>query len=45
MKRFILALLVVLVSVSFAYGAESPKWKITIPGKSGSLCNSPTYIA
>ena len=21
------------------------KWKITIPGKSGSLCNSPTYIA
>ena len=24
---------------------ENPKWKITIPGKSGSLCNSPTYIA
>lgn len=22
-----------------------PKWRITIPGKSGSLCNSPTYIA
>ena len=21
------------------------KWHITLPGKSGSLCNSPTYIA
>lgn len=24
---------------------ENPKWTITIPGKSGSLCNSPTYVA
>ena len=21
------------------------KWSITIPGKSGSLCNTPTYVA
>ncbi|HWS44077.1 MAG TPA: ABC transporter substrate-binding protein [Pseudoflavonifractor sp.] len=30
-------------------GASAPastiKWQITIPGKSGSLCNAPTYIA
>lgn len=26
-------------------GASEIKWSITIPGKSGSLCNSPTYIA
>lgn len=25
--------------------AAAIKWRITIPGKSGSLCNSPTYIA
>lgn len=25
--------------------AAALQWKITIPGKSGSLCNSPTYIA
>lgn len=26
-------------------GTPEIKWSITIPGKSGSLCNSPTYIA
>ncbi len=26
-------------------GAEGTRWKITIPGKSGSLCNTPTYVA
>lgn len=45
MKRLVFALVVVLCVVSCAYGAEASKWKITIPGKSGSLCNSPTYIA
>lgn len=25
--------------------ATEAKWSITIPGKSGSLCNSPTYVA
>lgn len=26
-------------------GGSELKWKITIPGKGGSLCNAPTYIA
>jgi NitT/TauT family transport system substrate-binding protein len=31
-------------AASSSDGAQT-KWSITIPGKSGSLCNSPTYIA
>ncbi len=42
------ALILALAVMSLATQAASPKYKygkVTIPGKSGSLCNSPTYIA
>ena len=54
MKKFlfVFSLIALLVFVSGAWAEDdikvkpdNPKWKITIPGKSGSLCNAPTYIA
>ena len=54
MKKFlfIFSLVALLAVVSGAWAndeikvkPDEAKWKITIPGKSGSLCNSPTYIA
>ena len=50
MKRIIilaltLALLIVAVVPALSEDETEAKWHITIPGKSGSLCNSPTYLA
>ncbi|MBQ9195675.1 MAG: ABC transporter substrate-binding protein [Clostridia bacterium] len=43
----VLALAIALTLAIPALAETTPeyKWKITIPGKSGSLCNSPTYLA
>lgn len=49
--KFFSALLILALSASLSFAEDlpvkpaNPKWKITIPGKSGSLCNSPTYVA
>lgn len=49
MKRLLsvisLALILALTLSIPALAETEAKWKITIPGKSGSLCNSPTYVA
>ena len=44
---FALALTLAFSLLLPALAEDTPayKWKITIPGKSGSLCNSPTYLA
>lgn len=49
MKKFAailsLALVLALTLAIPSLAEDEYQWKITIPGKSGSLCNSPTYIA
>lgn len=48
-NRIVIALVLALILAAFAalpaFAENEYKYHITIPGKGGSLCNSPTYVA